>query len=118
MLTYKNIRLAHALLSTAAIIGLFVYGEEFWYVIGTLLLLYFSCIVYGVFTIRANFFLTFHNESNATGKDIALTFDDGPSEQTNKVLDILQQYNIKATFFLIGKRIKGNEEVVDRKSVV
>ncbi len=37
-------------------------------------------------------------------KDVALTFDDGPTEQhTEKILDILQQKSIKATFYLIGK---------------
>ncbi len=30
-----------------------------------------------------------------------LTFDDGPSENTEKILDILDQYNVKATFFVI-----------------
>lgn len=37
-----------------------------------------------------------------------LTFDDGPSENTLKVLEILRQYDAKATFFLIGENI--NEE--------
>ncbi len=31
-----------------------------------------------------------------------LTFDDGPSENTLKILDILKKYNVKATFFVIG----------------
>lgn len=31
-----------------------------------------------------------------------LTFDDGPSKNTEKVLDILDEYNIKASFFVIG----------------
>ena len=31
-----------------------------------------------------------------------LTFDDGPSENTLKILKILQQYNVKATFFVVG----------------
>lgn len=31
-----------------------------------------------------------------------LTFDDGPSEITEQILDILDKYNIKATFFVIG----------------
>ena len=35
-------------------------------------------------------------------KTIYLTFDDGPSENTRKVLDILDQYNAKATFFVTG----------------
>ncbi len=37
---------------------------------------------------------------------VALTYDDGPSSSyTPKLLDLLQQYNIKATFFLVGNRI-------------
>jgi peptidoglycan/xylan/chitin deacetylase (PgdA/CDA1 family) len=35
-------------------------------------------------------------------KTIYLTFDDGPSENTQKVLDILDQYGVKATFFVTG----------------
>ena len=38
---------------------------------------------------------------------IALTFDDGPNEPyTSQVLDILKTFNIKATFFLIGKNVE------------
>lgn len=36
-------------------------------------------------------------------KVVYLTFDDGPSDNTEKLLDILQQYRIKATFFTVGK---------------
>mgnify|MGYP002238252971 CR=1 FL=1 len=35
-------------------------------------------------------------------KIVYLTFDDGPSENTQKVLDILDQYDAKATFFYYG----------------
>lgn len=35
-------------------------------------------------------------------KTLYLTFDDGPSENTEKVLDILDQYGAKATFFVTG----------------
>lgn len=34
-----------------------------------------------------------------------LTFDDGPSENTEKVLDILKKYDIKATFFVVGQEL-------------
>ena len=49
-------------------------------------------------------------------KYIALTFDDGPNTTTtNDVLDVLEQYNIKASFFLIGNNINAeNESVVKR----
>lgn len=46
-------------------------------------------------------------------KQIALTFDDGPNPiYTRQLLDGLRKRGVKATFFLIGKNIDGNEEVV------
>lgn len=46
---------------------------------------------------------------------IALTFDDGPhAVYTPKLLDGLKERGIHATFFLIGKNIDGNEELVKR----
>lgn len=35
---------------------------------------------------------------------VYLTFDDGPSEQTNEILDILDDYGVKATFFVNGRQ--------------
>ena len=37
-----------------------------------------------------------------TGKVIYLTFDDGPSESTQQLLEVLEKYNVKATFFVIN----------------
>ena len=37
-------------------------------------------------------------------KTVYLTFDDGPSDNTQKVLDILDQYDAKATFFITGQK--------------
>ncbi len=37
------------------------------------------------------------------GRKVYLTFDDGPSENTAAILDILKQYGVKATFFVVGK---------------
>ena len=40
-------------------------------------------------------------DKNPTGKRIIyLTFDDGPSQYTGKLLDVLKKYNVKATFFV------------------
>lgn len=48
-------------------------------------------------------------------KIIYLTFDDGPSfKVTDKVLDILKENEVNATFFLIGSQIEGREDVVKR----
>lgn len=48
-------------------------------------------------------------------KTMYLTFDDGPSPQnTNAVLDILKEKNIKATFFLVGENVRKYPEVAKR----
>lgn len=36
-------------------------------------------------------------------RKVYLTFDDGPSANTDKILDILDEYGVKATFFVVGK---------------
>ena len=43
-----------------------------------------------------------------------LTFDDGPSSNTNQILDILNERGIKATFFVLGSNVEKNPEVVKR----
>lgn len=43
------------------------------------------------------------------GKLAYLTFDDGPSENTEKILDILDRYGVKATFFVISKKNRDRE---------
>lgn len=50
--------------------------------------------------------------TNTDRKVCYLTFDDGPSKNTNKVLDILQKYDVKATFFLIGSEIEEEDKQV------
>ena len=49
------------------------------------------------------------------GKTVYLTFDDGPHETaTPFVLDQLQQYNAKATFFCIGKNVAAHTDIYNR----
>ncbi len=46
------------------------------------------------------------------GENIYLTFDDGPDEDiTPLVLDLLDQYNAKATFFCVGDKVTQNPEL-------
>lgn len=45
---------------------------------------------------------------------IALTFDDGPSDETKGILKLLKKYDAKATFFIWGQRIKGRENTIDK----
>lgn len=45
---------------------------------------------------------------------VAITFDDGPSAHTPRLLNILKKYDVKATFFVVGSQIKGNEALLQR----
>lgn len=44
-----------------------------------------------------------NREKDVYQKQIYLTFDDGPSSNTDRILDILKEYDVKATFFVVGK---------------
>ena len=47
-------------------------------------------------------------------KRVFLTFDDGPSSNTNQILDILNEKGIKATFFVLGSNVEKKPEVIRR----
>ena len=48
-------------------------------------------------------------------KVVALTFDDGPNEPyTSEILDVLDSYNIKGTFFVVGKNVELYPETAKR----
>jgi peptidoglycan/xylan/chitin deacetylase (PgdA/CDA1 family) len=54
-------------------------------------------------------------KGSSRGNKIALTFDDGPSGVTcDQAMDLLQEYNIPATFFLVGEQVVNHPEVVAR----
>ena len=54
-------------------------------------------------------------EETGTGKLIALTFDDGPGQYTNELLDALAERDVKATFFLVGSCVKKYPDIVKRE---
>ncbi len=47
-------------------------------------------------------------------KNVAITFDDGPSKYTKKILDVLKKEKVKATFFLVGKHAEKYPDVARR----
>lgn len=57
----------------------------------------------------------YYNVNSNGDKVIALTFDDGPwDESTEAILDILKENDAKATFFTVGQKISGHEDLVKR----
>jgi Predicted xylanase/chitin deacetylase len=56
----------------------------------------------------------YRTSSDRSEKIIYLTFDDGPSEYTNELLDLLNKYDVKASFFMVGLFVSEYPEVVKR----
>lgn len=88
--------------STSFAIGYFI----------ALFLIYSIGCALGAYFIQFNFFVTSINKGKGNAKTLALTFDDGPHENSLAILSILKKYELKACFFIIGKNIAGNEEIV------
>lgn len=74
--------------------------------------IYLIFIVTGSANISSNFYTYVFCQGKTTKKQIAITFDDGPTTFTNAILQTLSSYKVPATFFMIGKNIQGNEELV------
>ena len=57
------------------------------------------------------------NPVKSSCKKVYLTFDDGPSSNTDQILDILKDYDVKATFFVVGKTdersVKAYQRIVE-----
>lgn len=69
--------------------------------------------IYGSFFIASNFYLKTFCKGNRGENVIAITFDDGPVKgSTDRILKILKEKNVRATFFCIGKNIIDSELLV------
>lgn len=78
-------------------------------------IMWIGLLAWGSFDIRLNLFVTaFSSSKTIKDKRIALTFDDGPTPFTMHVLDLLKQYNAKATFFCIGKQVEQYPHILKR----
>jgi peptidoglycan/xylan/chitin deacetylase (PgdA/CDA1 family) len=84
---------------------------SFWYLI-LWINLFLIVQFFGAYFIGLNFHLTSINHLNTSEKKVLLTFDDGPHTNTIRVLEVLKKYHIHAVFFVIGKNIIGNEDIV------
>ena len=60
---------------------------------------------------------TKNNPAKGSERQVYLTFDDGPSSNTDQILDILKEYDVKATFFVVGKTdersVKAYQRIVE-----
>ncbi len=99
MLNFRNTTVAFAVVLILLITTNVGWG---WYLL--LLVVYLSILFYGSYSIHSQFFVKTICSGSTNEKKIAITFDDGPQQQfTPQILELLLKYNVKATFFCIGK---------------
>lgn len=118
MMTFKTSRKWFVILMLLMVALIYFLNASF-YLLLIPLIAFLSMLVYGAIRIQANFFIPSINVLSANtmnGKPtICLTFDDGIHPvYTARILDILTKENIRAMFFLIGKHIPGNEDLLRR----
>lgn len=74
-----------------------------------------AAFIYASYSIQSGIYVKALCAGKTNRKVVALTFDDGPDpENTPVVLDILKKYSAAGTFFCIGKKVRGNPDVVKR----
>jgi len=83
--------------------------------ITAMLALFIAFSAYGYFSPTSPVFGKVYFKGSPDNKVVALTFDDGPNGiYSMQVLDILKEYNVKATFFLIGSNVELYPDIAKR----
>lgn len=92
---------------------IYAFHGSFWVYIACFLA-FSAVIVWGSFDIQLGYFVNSITHKRTKTNEVALTFDDGPTEFTPQFLDLLKKHQVKATFFCIGKQIEKFPETFQR----
>lgn len=77
--------------------------------------LYVGISGWGSYQIRSQLYLKSFCQNKSAKNKVAITFDDGPDpQQTPEILDVLAQYNTKATFFMVGSKVQATPSLVKK----
>lgn len=113
MLTHR-INTLFLLTSLVLLAVLSQYADVRWYWFAAVIFLWFVITGSGSLLIGLQYHLKSHLRSDTTLRQIALTFDDGPTSFTPEILDILKRHQAKATFFCIGKQVEKHPDILRR----
>jgi peptidoglycan-N-acetylglucosamine deacetylase len=111
--SFKKIRILFIITMLIVIVSdYFIAVNLLFYIVPIVLFL--TYIVAGSSILSLNVFKKAYTHPATLDKELAITFDDGPSPSTLAVLDTLKSFNAKATFFCIGKKIEEHPDVMRR----
>lgn len=112
MLNFRNTNIVFILL-LIALIGYDVYASLPFYIYIVTGIIYSMILFWGSYYVGSNFYFKIVCSANTDKKQIAISFDDGPvQESTPRILELLQEHKVTAAFFCIGKRVQENEALL------
>ncbi|MGD2034146.1 MAG: polysaccharide deacetylase family protein [Bacteroidales bacterium] len=110
---YKTVnRITLILVVLAACMTIFTHMG--WYAAGVLIILWLIFSALASYTISSGVYISAVCSVPVKDKLVCLTFDDGPCEATGKVLELLEDSRAKATFFIIGKKIRRFKNLIKK----
>jgi peptidoglycan/xylan/chitin deacetylase (PgdA/CDA1 family) len=83
-----------------------------WFYVFFFVLLWLAFSMICSFNIQSGAYVTTINKGRSEDRNIYLTFDDGPVKNTSEIIEILDRYQAKATFFITGEKAMKNRKVV------
>lgn len=113
MLKFKTVNIIFFLLGILIIMGI----EKGFFPIYSVLIvggIWLLITSIGATNVRTNYFYSAWHFKRNSKKQIALTFDDGPTKNTLQILELLEKHNAKATFFCIGHRVDENPSIANK----
>ncbi|MBI9063707.1 MAG: polysaccharide deacetylase family protein [Marinilabiliaceae bacterium] len=93
--------------------ALFVSGLSVWYVTLTIFI-YSLVMVYASAYIGSGFYAKAICHFQTDAREVAITFDDGPDEKTEQILELLKEAGFKASFFCIGQKMEKHPRLTER----
>ena len=114
MLNFRNTNILFTVLLFILIgYDLFYYTSYIAYAI--IVVLYILIIFYGCYFVNSGFFIDVLCAAKTEEKVIAITFDDGPSNEfTPAILEVLKETGVQAAFFCIGSRIASSPQLIKK----
>ena len=88
--------------------------EMYWLIFISFSVLLLGFLVWASAYIGSGVYVKSYCCAKCVDKSVALTFDDSPSPMTEKVLDVLKEHDVKASFFLIGQNIEKYPNILQR----
>src|SRR5437870_4786239 len=73
-----------------------------------------AALYYATYAVRSQWLGPADWRGRTDTDSVALTFDDGPSEDTERILELLDRYGVQATFFMLGRQVELFTEIARR----